>query len=71
MMGYDRTYRVLDIIYECCVEFWLGEGNSDYAAHSKATKEIEELVTNPFSPLGDTLNPDAKAEFIKKNAWVG
>ena len=70
MMNYEKTFAVLDVIHESCIEFWLGEGKDDYTAYKLAQQDIEGIVTNPLSPLGETLNPDAKAEFIKKVAWT-
>ena len=71
MMNFEKTFAVLDVIFDSCTEFWLGEGKDDYASHKLALMDIEGIVTNPLSPLGDTLNPDAKAEFIKgKMEWL-
>lgn len=66
MMEYEKTFKVLDVFYESCIEFWLGEGKSDYEAYKLALMDVEGIVTNPFSPLGETLNADAKAAFIEK-----
>lgn len=70
MMEYEKTFKVLEAIHESCVEFWMGEGKDDYSAYKLAQQDIEGIVTNPFSPLGDTLNPDAKVEFLRKVAWT-
>lgn len=65
MMGYYDSYKALELVYFECVEFWRREGKNKLVAHQYAAKDIENMERDPFSPNGDLLDPDAKADFWK------
>lgn len=68
MMDYKKTFNVLEVLYDSCLEFWLGEGKDDLMAHLLAIKDVDLVTHNPFSPNGEELDPEAKAEFVRRYA---
>lgn len=64
MLNYDKTIDVLQAFYEDCRAFWVRECANTREAHKRAVEDVERLSTNPFSPNGELLNIEAKAEFV-------
>lgn len=65
MLGYKETYDIVKAFYIDCVKFWTQQGENVHEAHNMAKKDLEAITTNPFSPRGELLNPEAKADFLK------
>lgn len=65
MLGYKETHDIVRAFYVDCVRFWKQEGKGVQEAHRLAKKDLEAITTNPFSPRGELLNPEAKADFLK------
>ena len=63
MMPYYESYKKLEQVYFECMGFWEKEGKNNLTAHKYAMKDIEYMEHDPFSPNGDLLDPDAKADF--------
>ena len=68
MMNAKETKNLLKEFAWECYEFWANELNTDddKEVWLKAIKDVEECKHNPFSPQGELLDTNAKAEFIKQ-----
>lgn len=68
MLNAEETKKLLKEFAWECYEFWANELNTDddKEVWLKAIKDIEEVTHNPFTPQGDLLDVEAKAEFIKQ-----
>lgn len=65
MVSKKDTMYLLERFFGKCFEFWVNEGKDDREAFELALGETKEINTNPFSPQGDRLDPEAKAKFIR------
>ena len=59
MINKDDTTYLVNRFFEKCFEFWVNEGRDDKEAFELALKEASEIDRNPFSPMGDLLDPEA------------
>ena len=66
MIGKEETTYLLNRFFEDCFAFWVNEGKNDRKAFKMALKETEQVTHNPFTPSGDSLDPDAKQKYIDK-----
>lgn len=65
MVNQKDTMYLLERFFGKSFEFWINEGKDDREAFESALDETKGISTNPFSPQGDKLDPEAKAKFIK------
>ena len=68
MLNKKETKRLLKEFAWSCYEFWANELNTDddKEVWPKVIRDLECTNHNPFSPQGEELDKDAKAEFIKQ-----
>ena len=68
MVDAKETKEMLKRFAWDCYEFWANELDTedDREVWPKAIKDIEGVGHDPFSPQGDVLDADAKAEFINQ-----
>lgn len=68
MMNAKETKKLLKEFAWECYEFWANELNidDDREVWLKAIKDVEGVTHNPFSPQGELLDAEAKAEFIQQ-----
>ena len=68
MLNANKTKKLLREFSWQCYEFWANEldTDDDKEVWMKAIKDIEEVSHDPFSPKGDLLDVEAKAEFIER-----
>ncbi len=55
---------VLENIMRDNMRFWERQGLDERNAFLKAVGEIKEMTTDPFSPYGKKLMPEAKERFL-------
>lgn len=67
MLSAKETKKLLKEFVWSCYEFWANEldTDDDKEVWLKAIADAEECKHDPFSPKGDLLDADAKADFIK------
>lgn len=73
-LSYEETYKILENFFEDCERFWKNE-KQNYPQNYKEEIDVKQntlrdvlnLKNNPYSPKGKSLNPIAKADFLKKN----
>lgn len=67
MINAQETKRLLKEFAWSCYEFWANELDTDNDAlvWPKVLMDLECVTHDPFSPKGDLLDAEAKAEFIK------
>ena len=67
MLNANETKKLLKDFAWDCFEFWANELNTDDYSKvwPKVMVDLECVTHNPFSPKGDLLDTEAKAEFIK------
>lgn len=68
MIGKEETIDLLDRFFADCLAFWLSQGKDDQESFELALNETSQVVRNPFAPMGDMIDQDAKQEYIKKKA---
>ena len=66
MIGKEETIDLLNSFFEDCLAFWVRQGKSYREAFELAINETSQVTRNPFAPIGDLINQDAKQEYIKK-----
>lgn len=66
MISKDDTVYLVNRFFEGCFAFWVNEGKDDREAFELSLKEISEINRNPFTPMGDLLDPVAHQEYIEK-----
>lgn len=66
MINKEDTTFILNKFFEDCFAFWVNEGRNDREAFKLALSETSELKRNPFDPMGDFLDLDAKEEYLTK-----
>lgn len=64
MLSKKTTQELVEKFYFDCLEFWQRENVED--AKGLAIKDCENITRNPFSPNGELLDAEAKAEVIEK-----
>lgn len=67
MINAQETKRLLKKFTWECYSFWANELETydDAKVWSKVIMDLECVTHDPFSPKGDLLGAEAKAEFIK------
>ena len=67
MINAQETKRLLKEFTWSCYEFWANElcTDKDEKVWPKVIMDLECVTRDPFSPKGDLLDAEAKAEFIK------
>lgn len=65
MLSYDKSYKLIEQFYYECLAFWKREGEGA-KAYDLAKLDVEAVLTNPFEPQGDYLDPQAKQDFFNK-----
>ena len=67
MLNAQETRGILNEFSLDCYEFWVNElgTDNDVEVWPKVIMDLECVTHNPFSPKGDLLDADAKAEFIE------
>lgn len=65
MINKNDTTHLLEEFFSDSFRFWVNGGKDDRKAFELALNEVRELKCNPFSPQGDELDPEAKAQFIR------
>lgn len=67
MLSKQETQLVLEQFFGDCNNYWLRSGycKDEREAFENALDDIKTLRRDPFSPCGEELNQEAKAEFIK------
>ena len=65
MLSKQETQLALEQFFKDCERFWKRIGADEREAFESAIEDVKRITTNPFSPRGDKLDPEAKAEFIK------
>ena len=68
MVNAKETKELLTRFAWDCYEFWANElgTDDDIKVWPRAIKDVEGVNHNPFTPQGDVLDADAKAEFINQ-----
>ena len=64
MLEYKKSYELIEQFYYECLAFWKKEGEGA-KAYELAKLDVEAVLTNPFDPQGEYLDPQAKKDFIK------
>lgn len=67
MLNANKTKKLLREFSWQCYEFWANEMDTDddKEVWSRVIMDVEGCKHDPFSPKGELLDADAKAEFIK------
>lgn len=65
MLNKQETQLALEQFFKDCENFWKRIGADEREAFESAVEDVKRITTDPFSPRGDKLDPEAKAEFIK------
>lgn len=67
MLSKQETQLVLEKFFKDCNNYWLRSGycKDEREAFVNALDDIKTLRRDPFSPSGEELDYEAKAEFIK------
>ena len=65
MLGKQETQMAMEKFFNDCVNFWRRTGMDEREAFESALDDIKHITTDPFSPRGDKLDLETKAEFIK------
>jgi hypothetical protein len=65
MLNKQQTQIVLEKFFKDCENFWKRTGRNEREAFESALDDTKHISTDPFSPRGDKLDPEVKAEFIK------
>ena len=65
MLSKHETQLALERFFKECEDFWRRTGMDEREAFESALDDTKRVRTDPFSPRGDKLDPEAKAEFIK------
>ena len=65
MLNKQETQIALEKFFKDCENFWKRTGMDEREAFESALDDVKHITTDPFSPRGDKLDPEAKAEFIK------
>lgn len=65
MLPYDKSYKLIEQFYYECLAFWKREGEGAQA-YELAKLDVEAVLTNPFDPQGDYLDPQAKKDFFNE-----
>ena len=67
MLSKQETQSVLEKFFKDCNNYWLRSGycKDEREAFENALDDIKVLRRDPFSPSGEELNQETKAEFIK------
>ena len=68
MLNANKTKKLLREFTWQCYEFWANEldTDNDKEVWQRVIADVEECKHDPFSPQGELLDMDAKAEFIKQ-----
>ena len=68
MLNAKKTKKLLKEIAWECYEFWANEleTDNDKEVWPRVIKDLETTNHDPFSPQGELLDADAKAEFMKE-----
>lgn len=66
MIGKKETIDLLDRFFEDCLAFWLSQGKDNQEAFELALNETSQITYDPFTPMGDLLDPDVQREYINK-----
>ena len=65
MLNKQQTQIALEKFFKECENFWKRTGMDEREAFESALDDTKRVSTDPFSPRGDKLDQEAKAEFIK------
>lgn len=65
MLNQRDTQLVLESYFKECLSFWKSEVKDERLAYEKAIRDAECLTRDPNLPMGELLDEDTKAEFIK------
>ena len=65
MLNQKETQLVLGQFFNACLKFWWSAGKGKRDAFELAIKDIEGLVSDPYSPQGKLLDVETKVEFIR------
>ena len=65
MLSKHETQLALERFFKECEDFWRRTGMDEREAFEGALDDTKRVSTDPFSPRGDKLDLEAKAEFIK------
>ena len=68
MLNAKETKKLLKEFSWSCYEFWVNELETynDKEVWPNVIKDLEDTNHDPFSPQGELLNAEAKAEFMKE-----
>lgn len=66
MIGKEETIDLLNNFFEDCFAFWVRQGKKNREAFELALNETSQVQRNPFSPMGDLIDQDAKQKYIAK-----
>ena len=68
MLNAKETKKLLKEFLWECYEFWSNEleTDDDSKVWPKVIKDLESTNNDPFSPQGELLDAEAKAEFMKE-----
>ena len=68
MLNAKETKKLLKEFSCECYEFWANEleTNNDKEVWPRAIKDLEDTNHDPFSPQGELLDAETKAEFMKE-----
>lgn len=68
MLNAKETKKLLKEMAWECYEFWANEleTDNDKEVWPNVIKDLEDTNHDPFSPQGESLDVEAKAEFMKE-----
>lgn len=68
MLNAKETKKLLKEMAWECYEFWANEleTDNDKEVWPRVIKDLEDTNHDPFSPQGELLGAEAKAEFMKE-----
>lgn len=68
MLNAKETKKLLKEFSWSCYEFWANEleTDNDKEVWPNVIKDLEDTNHDPFSPQGELLDAEAKAEFMKE-----
>lgn len=64
MINYEKSTEILESFYEDCVRYW--ERQNSKHPKLNALQDVYNVKHNPFSPVPEWIDTNAKVDFIDK-----
>ena len=65
MLNEHETQLVMENFFRDCLNFWRRSTSDEREAFEKALDDTRRIMTDPFSPCGNSLHIETKEKFIR------